>query len=145
MTGIATILHRSTLAALVGTRTFDRGEACFAEGRVLATRSGRGELRGTVRPKEHGRPPYAVRIWVRAEGFAVECSCPMGEQQQFCKHAVAVALAHLSQPRRAEAPNIHDRLHAVDHGRLVDALLARASDTPALHAMLLSICDDLDE
>src|SRR5437762_3088582 len=89
---IATILHRSTLAALVGTRTFDRGESCFAEGRVLATRSSRGELRGTVRPAEPARAAYSVRIWVRADGIAVACTCPMGEQQQFCKHAVAVAL-----------------------------------------------------
>jgi len=88
--GIANILHRDTIAVIVGSKVFERGEECFASGRVLHVDAGRGELRGAVRPQEIGRAVYSVRIWVREEGLAYECTCPMGEQQQFCKHAVAI-------------------------------------------------------
>jgi hypothetical protein len=49
--GIANILHRETIAVLVGAKVFERGEACFAAGRVLRVEAGRGELRGSVRPE----------------------------------------------------------------------------------------------
>src|SRR5690348_1888469 len=65
--GIANILHRDTIALIVGTKVFERGEACFASGRVTRVEAGRGELRGTVRPQEAGRAAYAVRIWVRED------------------------------------------------------------------------------
>lgn len=62
--GIANILHRDTLAMIVGGKTFERGEQCFTDGRVLGVESARGELAGLVRPQESGRSPYEVRIWV---------------------------------------------------------------------------------
>lgn len=97
--GIASILHRDTIAVLVGKRTFERGQRCFGEGRVLSVEAAGGELRGAVRPQESGRATYAIRIWIREEGIAYECTCPIGEQRQFCKHAVALALAHLDKER----------------------------------------------
>jgi uncharacterized Zn finger protein len=96
-TGIANILHRKTIAALAGKRTYDRGERCHADGRVERVEAGRGELRGVVRPREAGRAAYVVRLWVRADGLAYECTCPVGVERQFCKHTVAIALAHLER------------------------------------------------
>ena len=100
--GIANILHRETIAVIVGSKTFERGERCFAAKRVQRVEASGGELRGLVRPSETARMPYVVRIWVRAEGLAYECTCPIGLQSQFCKHTVAIALAHLDN-ERAEA------------------------------------------
>ena len=68
--GIASILHRDTIAVIVGARTFERGEQCFSGKRVLQVEAARGELRGTVQPAEHGRANYACRIWMRDEGVA---------------------------------------------------------------------------
>ncbi|HEY1816265.1 MAG TPA: SWIM zinc finger family protein [Kofleriaceae bacterium] len=96
---IASVLHRETIAVLVGDHTFERGEQCYAAGRVLEVAAARGELRGTIRPQDSGRPPYKVRIWVRADGLAYQCTCPIGAERQFCKHGVAVALAHLDRRR----------------------------------------------
>src|SRR5262245_19580162 len=88
---------------IVGTTTFERGEQCFTSGRVMGVESGRGELCGVVSPQDATRAPYEVRIWVRDDGLAYQCTCPIGETRQFCKHAVAIALAHLEREnQRAE-------------------------------------------
>ena len=68
--GIANILHRDTIAVIVGSQTFARGERCFAARRVEHVEAARGELRGRVLPTERDRAPYVVRIWVRDDGLA---------------------------------------------------------------------------
>ena len=142
--GIANILHRDTIAVLVGTKVFERGEACFAAGRVLRVEAARGELRGSVRPEVRGRPVYAVRIWVREEGLAYECTCPMGAQRQFCKHTVAIALAHLDKERREaerELALLRRRVMAVDPMVLVDRLLDHARTDPGLAVVLTQLSE----
>jgi uncharacterized Zn finger protein len=128
---IASVLHRETIAVIVGNRTFERGEQCFAAGRVLEVAATRGELRGTIRPAESGRAPYRVRIWVRAEGMAYQCTCPIGSDRQFCKHGVALALAHLDRVK-PPADDLRARLLAMKPAALVDRLLERAARDPAL-------------
>jgi uncharacterized Zn finger protein len=142
--GIANILHRDTIAALVGTKVFERGEACFEAGRVLRVEVSGGELRGSVRPEVPGRPIYAVRIWIREEGLAYECSCPMGKQRQFCKHTVAIALAHFDKERRGaerELALLRRRVLTVDPMVLIDRLLDHARTDPALAAVLKQLTE----
>jgi uncharacterized Zn finger protein len=112
---IASVLHRDTLAVLVGNRTYERGE-----------------LRGTIKPNESGRAPYQVRIWVRAEGMAYQCTCPIGADRQFCKHGVAVALAHLAAP--AHAPVVEP--DPAELRALAEQLVAKARRDPELLATL---------
>jgi len=143
--GIASILHRDTIAALVGTRTFDRGEACFAAGRVLEVTAAAGELRGVVRPQDGSRADYAIRIWVRDDGIAYECSCPVGVTRQFCKHAVALALAHLERERRDAERGIgvlREALATVTHAELVDGLVGLARRDAGLADTLKRLCLD---
>jgi uncharacterized Zn finger protein len=116
--GIASILHRETIAVIAGSSIFDRGERCFADGRVAEVEAAAGELRGVVRPAEAGRAPYRVRVWIRAEGLAYECSCPIGAERRFCKHHVAIALAHLERER-------------VEAARGLDVLRAALAEIPA--------------
>jgi uncharacterized Zn finger protein len=133
--GIASILHRDTIAVIVGSRMFERGEACFNEGRVTKFETVAGELRGTVKPNEYGRAPYTIRIWVRDDGLAYECTCPIGAQRQFCKHAVAIALAHLDNERK-EAANgltvLREALLTVPQPSLVAGLVQLARRDPAM-------------
>ena len=70
--GIASILHRDTIAVIVGARTFERGEECFTSKRVLEVEAARGELRGRVKPTESQRAHYTCRIWLRDEGVAYD-------------------------------------------------------------------------
>ena len=143
--GIANILHRDTIAIIVGSRTFERGERCFAQKRVQRVEASRGELRGTVTPSEAGRAPYTVRIWVRDDGLAYECTCPVGEQQQFCKHTVAIALAHLEQ-ERSEAERglrvLREALAAIPQPTLIDGLLVLARRDAATADALKRMCLD---
>lgn len=143
--GIANILHRETIAVIVGSRTFERGERCFTAGRVRSVDASGGELRGVVQPSETGRAPYRVRIWVRDEGLAYECTCPIGEQMQFCKHTVAIALAHLEQ-ERVEAERglsvLREALTAVTQPALVDGLLVLARRDATWADALKRMCLD---
>lgn len=143
--GIANILHRETIAVIVGSKTFERGERCFAEQRVERVEASRGELRGVVRPNEAGRRPYVVRIWMRDEGLAYECNCPIGEQRQFCKHTVAIALAHLETERREAERGIallREALTTVPGAKLVDGLLELARRDGEWATALKRMCLD---
>jgi len=141
--GIANILHRKTIAVIVGSKTFERGERCFAAKRVTRVETSGGELRGVVRPSESGRAPYAVRIWVRDEGLAYECTCPIGVTRQFCKHTVAIALAHLEQ-ERVEAERglgvLREALGTITQPALVEGLLVLARRDPELAEELKRMC-----
>lgn len=85
----ANILHRDAMLALVGARTFERGEAYFREGRVADLARQASSLSAVVR----GGAEYRVRVWVKDDGLAYSCTCPAGADGAFCKHAVAVGLA----------------------------------------------------
>jgi uncharacterized Zn finger protein len=142
--GIANILHRDTIAVLVGNKVFERGRACFEDGRVLRVEVSPGELRGSVRPEVRGRPIYTVRIWIREDGLAYECTCPMGVKRQFCKHTVAIALAYLDKERTAAAHDfalLRRRLMAVEPAVLVDRLLDEARTDPDLAAVLAKLTE----
>ena len=141
--GIASILHRDTIAVIVGARTFERGEECFTSKRVLEVEAARGELRGKVKPTESQRPHYTCRIWLRDEGVAYECTCPIGVKRQFCKHAVAIALAHLAN-ERAEAEAglgvLREAMTAIGHPTLVEGLLGLAKHDHDLADSLKRMC-----
>lgn len=88
---IANILHQETIRRLSGDGAFERGKAYFQGGRVVDIQ----RKEGTVFAKVRGTETYDVRIWMKDESLAYACVCPQGQEQAFCKHAVAVALAFL--------------------------------------------------
>jgi uncharacterized Zn finger protein len=144
---IANILHRDTLSVIAGKRIFDRGQDCFAAGRVIAIQASAetSELRGTVRPNEAGREPYTTRIWMRDEGLAYECTCPIGIKRQFCKHAVAIAIAHLEHEKQTLAVDrdytlLREAMLAVSQDALVTGLLGLAKRDAELATSLKRIC-----
>jgi uncharacterized Zn finger protein len=141
--GIANILHRETIAVIVGSRTFERGERCFAARRVRSVEASGGELRGVVQPSESARAPYVVRIWVRDEGLAYQCTCPIGVQMQFCKHTVAIALAHLEK-ERAEAERglavLREALGTIPQPALIESLLVLARRDAEMADALKRMC-----
>jgi len=143
--GIASILHRDTIAVIVGTRTFDRGESCFTSGRVLQVEAAVGELRGVVRPQEAGRANYIIRMWVREDGIAYECTCPVGVTRQFCKHAVALALAHLENERIAAERGLgvlREALATITQAALIDGLIGLARRDAVFSDELKRMCLD---
>jgi hypothetical protein len=105
----ASILHQDTIRRLSGDGAFERGKAYAAQGRV--TDIVRKE--GAVTAKVRGSEPYAVRIWMHEGSLAYACNCPQGQEQAFCKHAVALALTFVGgsgftppAPPVEEAPHL---------------------------------------
>lgn len=105
----ASILHQDTIRRLSGDGAFERGKAYAAQGRV--TDIVRKE--GAVTAKVRGSEPYAVRIWMHEGSLAYACNCPQGQEQAFCKHAVALALTFVGSsgftppaPPVEEAPQV---------------------------------------
>ncbi len=91
------ILTRGLLQQMAGGRSFDRGTAYFASGRVLTLDERGGTITATV------RGTYLYRVTLRAEagGLASGCTCPLGDDGIFCKHCVAAGLAWLAAAGRA--------------------------------------------
>jgi len=140
---VANILHRDTIAMIVGSKIFERGEQCFTAGRVLGVESNTGELCGVVRPAERSRAPYEIRIWVRDDGLAYQCTCPVGTSRQFCKHAVAVTLAHLqkeNQRAERELESLRVELMNLSMAALLDGLVQHARLDRTLLSALRTIC-----
>ncbi len=139
---IAHVLHRETIEALVGARTFERGDRCFRAKRVMKVVVDSGQLRGTVRPSESGRADYAVHVWTKEDGIAYRCTCPVGAEGRFCKHAVAIALAHLEQTEH-EATAILDRvamkLASMPHDVFLMRLAERARTDEHLRTVLIEL------
>lgn len=99
MQPIANILHQDTIRRLSTDGAFERGRAYFNEGRVVEL----ARKDGSVVAKVKGSEAYAVRIWMHEDSLAYACSCPMGQERWFCKHAVAVALAFVGSIAGVEA------------------------------------------
>lgn len=92
-TPFASILHRDAIQKLADDRSYARGRDYFEKGRVKALARHKASLTGVV----EGEAAYAVRVWVKETGLAYSCSCPRGEEGDFCKHCVALSLAWLAQ------------------------------------------------
>src|SRR5205807_6710729 len=84
-------LNLPKVRALAGDLWFARGEAYFQEGRVRDLTERHGKLSAIV----SGTEDYRVRLWVEGDDLCYSCNCPLGDDEQFCKHCVAVALAWL--------------------------------------------------
>lgn len=118
---------RKPLAALSDTALVTASSrAIFGRGQTYAAGGAVGPLRSVgndppqVAATVEGTQPYAVRIWVGAEGVDGECDCPNAADGWFCKHLVAVALQWRAQ-LSGEAPETD-----VEARKKVEATVKRA-------------------
>jgi uncharacterized Zn finger protein len=96
------VLTASHVRQLASDRSYARGETYVADGHVLSLVESRDTLTATVR----GTSDYRVRLTAADDTLAYRCSCPVGADGKFCKHAVAVALAWLAadNPKKSRSP-----------------------------------------
>lgn len=119
-------------------RSFEGGLLYAAKGRV----GKRTAAESSVKAKVRGSSSYQVRLWLDDDDEpAYECSCPMGLDGRFCKHAVAVALvvtdAVADPSQQAEAVvDVRAHLEGLEHRVLVDLLMERASEDDIFDARL---------
>ncbi|MCA1592546.1 MAG: SWIM zinc finger family protein [Acidobacteria bacterium] len=128
---------------LAGERFFARGEKYFDEGRV----HGLTEYRGQVAAKVAGTEDYRVKFWAERGRLGYSCSCPVGDDGEFCKHCVAAALAWIEEsggkgkrgkPKKSAAmmEDVRAFLEQQDKGKLVEMLLNEALESDSLRERL---------
>jgi uncharacterized Zn finger protein len=127
---------------------FDASVAGFTKDDVLALAGGKvlrpwhrvhpgrhesRDERGRRLCESSGKDFYEVELDVDLTGLSGTCDCPWGEDSNFCKHCVAVALVYESGrdnggtlPQRFD-PRSH--LELLDHEELVDLLMEAADAT----------------
>ena len=88
-------LDLATLRRMAGGRSYARGEEYFATGQVRSLT----EYAGTITAKVRGTQEYRVKLMVKSRDIDYSCTCPVGEDGEFCKHCVAVGLAWLNEAR----------------------------------------------
>jgi uncharacterized Zn finger protein len=114
---------------LAGKRSYERGEQY-----VDAV----GELRDVpdgVAANVQGTELYEVRLTWAAPGLAGECTCPFGEEGEFCKHCVAVGLAVIDaagdevddDDAGGDGDEVRRYLDSLDRAALVELLCTRAA------------------
>jgi uncharacterized Zn finger protein len=87
---------------MAGAVFYARGQAYFEDGLVSAVEENEDEITACVQ----GTYDYEVRFWEEGGELNYECSCPVGQDYDFCKHCVAAGLAVLAQsaPKRQRSP-----------------------------------------
>src|SRR5205085_6087144 len=121
-----------------------RGEAYFDEGRVR----GLTEYRGKLTAKVVGTEDYRVKLWADGDDIGYACSCPLGDDGEFCKHCVAVGLAWLEETEAkgkrgrtgssiATLEDVRALLERQDKSRLVEMLLNEVLENESLRERLL--------
>ena len=88
---LASLLTLDLIQTLAGAKSYARGLAYFHEGAVgLLAEDGH-----TVTATVQGTHRYRVSLSVDEEELEYDCTCPVGTDGLFCKHAVALALSWL--------------------------------------------------
>lgn len=128
---------RREVAAMADRRSFERGLLYAANGRV----GKRTTTATSVKAKVRGSSSYQVRLSLDDGEPAYGCSCPVGQEDRFCKHAVAVALVAtdtVADPdQQAKAViDVRGYLEGLDHDTLVDLLVERAAEDDTFDARL---------
>ena len=88
---LTALLTLETIKSLAGEKSFARGLAYFHDGVVGLVEEKAGRIQASVQ----GTHRYRVVFSVEDDKLVYECNCPVGNDGEFCKHAVAVALSWL--------------------------------------------------
>jgi uncharacterized Zn finger protein len=89
---LADLITRKALQDHAGAVTFQRGEAYFVNEAVSRLRV----VEEKVSARVEGSDIYHVKLWDNDGDLDYQCSCPQGDEGNFCKHCVAVGLAWLA-------------------------------------------------
>lgn len=154
------IITEKHLRSLTDSFRYERGQEYFNSGAVTNLREYRGKVSATVTGSEN----YRVRLWEEDGQLEYECSCPDGQDYEFCKHCVAAGLAWLEQTgtgtigknqsgrrkpgkkgrKEITAEDIRGWLQTQDISVLADLLMEQAIDDQRLYGQLkLQVASDI--
>lgn len=138
VSALKTMFARPALRRLAGPRSFERGLHYAWDRRTKKLRVEDEEVTAVVR----GTHDYRVRLWIEEGKPGFECTCPMGDAGNFCKHCVAVGLVladeqtELYSDRAPTTADLRAYLRTRDKDALVDLLLDRAAEDEFLRGRL---------
>lgn len=133
------LLQRASVRRFAGPSSFSAGEDYAAAGTVRVT----AQDATTVTAKVQGTRLYDVRLREDDGDLAHECSCPIGQRGNFCKHCVAVAAevggwGHASRSRPAVTmDDVRDHLMSWKKQHLVSLIVEQAEEDDGLRNRLL--------
>lgn len=138
LSGLAPLVTPERLRRAAGSVYFKRGEGYFAQGAVRPLRrEGEG-----VEAIAIGSERYRVRLWPEGGALAYDCTCPLGDDREFCKHCVAAGLACHAQARLGgghvlpAAPSLGDYVKGIGREELEKIVLNQAFRDEELHRRL---------
>ena len=128
---------------MAGAASFEHGERYATTRRVKKLKVTESGLSATVT----GTRSYQVRIWAEEGSLSYSCSCPMGDDEVFCKHCVATGLVWLGavatkegapRPGTAGHSEVDVRAYLLsrDKETLVELLMERAATDELFDAKL---------
>ena len=148
-------LTKNLILRLAGDRYYQRGVNYFRQGRVAELEESGDSVEAIV----EGTEEYVVKLTAKSGGLEHDCNCPLGLDDAFCKHCVAVALAWLdalasvvpapavpetsggaaktTNSAKITGEDIAGTLEAADKATLVKLLLGWAEDNAALKEKLM--------
>lgn len=94
MKTLSDVLDQDMLRELAGDRYYERGVRYFEQGHVSSMAQYGDRIVAEVR----GTESYQVQLWLQSGNLLSRCSCPLGVDDLFCKHCVAVGLAWIAEP-----------------------------------------------
>jgi tetratricopeptide (TPR) repeat protein len=155
MATLSDILDEDLLLDLAGDRYFERGVDYFEQGLVHSL----VQYDEHIIAKVYGTKMYEVHLWLEDNTLMSRCNCPLGVDELFCKHCVAVGLAWIAEPppyhpaedmpTTAGTPmagtpmagttikDVRDYLSRQDHDTLVQLILDQAMEDSRWREQLL--------
>ena len=134
------LLLPANLRELAGGRSFERGSGYAATRRVKSLKATDHDAQANVR----GTSTYRVRLSVEEDELGFSCTCPVGDDLEFCKHCVAVGLVWWQQNSGEPVvgvdhdDDLRDYLEGLSAETLASLLLDQAAEDDALRARLLA-------
>lgn len=143
---LLSVLTRDAIIQLADNRSYQRGVIYYHEGRVGKITEQRGSISAAV----EGTHKYRVKLWAEGKELAFSCTCPIGDEGEFCKHCVAVGLkwlAHPSSPaenksesKKSASVSLDDvkrYLSGLSTEKLVEIIMEQVNENDRLHQQLI--------
>jgi uncharacterized Zn finger protein len=129
---LSEMLNNDVLIELAGERAFERGVDYFEDGHVVGLK----ESKGTTTARVRGTYYYRVKLWAEDGEVAFDCNCPVGHDDVFCKHCVAVGLAWLEQQQQKAGVRRHQTRRNVTDEEIREHLVTQ--DKASLVELLMN-------
>ena len=135
-------LDLQTIKKHAPSRAWERGYDYYQSGLVSSVK----EYKGVISAKVKGQQTYTVRLPIEVDDdFDYSCTCPMGDEGEFCKHCVAVALTWINRNEKKNSTkqsyevtlkDIEHYLNTRDKTMLVEMLMEQVQDNEMLFRKL---------